>query len=110
MIGKIKILEKEALKLLKEAQSLEALLEAGKTYLGRKGPLSSVIKDLNILAPEERALLGAEINAVKTRIEQTLRTLEAKYRDIEKSRRLEKERLDVTLPGRARLAGTFHPV
>ena len=110
MIGKLKILEQEALKLLREAQSLEALLDIGKTYLGRKGPLSSVIKGLNTLLPEERAKAGAEINAVKTRIEQALQALENQYRDIEKLRCLEKERLDVTLPGHARFAGTFHPV
>ena len=110
MIGKLKTIEQEALKLLGEAQSLEALLDIGKTYLGRKGPLSSVIKELNTLLPEERAKAGAEINAVKTGIEQTLRTLESQYRDIEKLRRLEKERLDVTLPGHARFAGTLHPV
>ena len=59
MIGKLKILEEEAIKSLREAKSLEAIIEAGKTYLGRKGPLSSVIKDLNTLPLEDRAKAGA---------------------------------------------------
>ncbi len=89
----------------------EAALEAWRlSYLGRKGRLTLVLRQLGGLPVEERRRLGAEANRVKQQLETAL----AEQRDDLAGRRLaatlESGRLDVTLPGRPKRVGRLHPI
>ena len=78
-------------------------------YLGRKGTLSQVTRGLGALSPEERRIVGASANEVKTLLEASLA---AKQEEIEKfsvSAMAERDRIDVTLPGRPLTTGRLHP-
>lgn len=79
-------------------------------YLGKKGPVQELMKELKVVSPERRRELGKEINELKEAITVAL---EKKQKDIgekELERQLIDEVLDVTLPGKRRFPGRKHPV
>jgi phenylalanyl-tRNA synthetase alpha chain len=110
MKQKLDKLKAEALASLKEAANSREITEIKQKYLGRKGPVALLMKELGSLAPELRRAAGEAINAVK----QTLQTeVDARHGDFERSEEdavLASEAVDVTLPGRRLPLGSLHPV
>ncbi|MBK8308932.1 MAG: phenylalanine--tRNA ligase subunit alpha [Gammaproteobacteria bacterium] len=79
-------------------------------WLGKKGELTHLLKELGQLAPELRRERGAEINAVKDLLEQAIAARRGVLEQAELQRKLGAERIDVTLPGRRQSAGGLHPI
>ncbi len=79
-------------------------------YLGRKGLLTTLLRGLKDVNPEEKPALGKLSNDIKRslleKIENSLETIASG----EKNDSLNKERLDVTLSGRGVKYGKIHPV
>ena len=94
------------------AQAAEpAQLEAAKArYLGKAGVLTEALKGLGKLAPDERRVAGAAINAAKQAVEAALEARREAMSSAALESRLAEEALDVTLPGRGRGRGGIHPV
>ena len=88
--------------------SLEALRVK---YLGKKGTLAGLLAGLRDVAPDERRVLGARANEVKAELEQLVGAALATVERAALEAELQRERFDVTLPGR-RVAplGHRHPV
>ncbi|RNC67612.1 MAG: phenylalanine--tRNA ligase subunit alpha [Desulfuromonadales bacterium] len=99
-----------ALKDVDATTSEEALQELRIKYLGKKGALTSIMKGLGSLSVEERPLIGQLANTIKDRLEARIDDALTHAREIKKRERLERERLDVTLPGRRLPRGTRHPI
>uniref|UniRef100_A0A831UEM1 Phenylalanine--tRNA ligase alpha subunit n=1 Tax=Geobacter metallireducens TaxID=28232 RepID=A0A831UEM1_GEOME len=99
-----------ALREIDGAGSEEALQELRIKYLGKKGALTAVMKGLGALSAEERPIVGQLANTVKNQLEERLEQTLAQVRDASKRERLQRERLDVTLPGRSLPHGTKHPI
>lgn len=79
-------------------------------YLGKKGEITQLLKGLGKLPPDERKNVGAEINQIKTEIQDSL---EASMRELalkEQEAQLQAERPDHSLPGLFHKPGTLHPV
>ncbi len=79
-------------------------------YLGKKGELTGLLKQLGSVPPELRPQAGQRVNEAKDRLGAEI---EARYRALEEryqSERLAGERIDVTLPGRGMDTGGPHPV
>ncbi|OHB33111.1 MAG: phenylalanine--tRNA ligase subunit alpha [Desulfuromonadaceae bacterium GWC2_58_13] len=93
-----------------EVETEKSLLDIRIQYLGKKGEMTSIMKSMGALQPEERPIVGALANQVKEELEQLIETRLADIRQVEIVRRLTKETLDVTLPGRGRFAGSKHPI
>ena len=74
-------------------------------FLGRKSELTGHLRSLPTLAPEERAVVGKQANALKLRFEAELETQRAALQVAPPP-----PSLDVTLPGRATLLGRLHPI
>ncbi len=92
------------------AASIQALAEVRAGFLGRKGSLSSVLRGIGGLDPEERARVGQAANACKERIEALVA---ARRQELERARlegALEGRDLDVSLPGDAPPCGHLHPI
>src|SRR5476649_1923330 len=87
-----------------------ALENAKARYLGKAGELTSLLKGLGALAPDERKAAGASINSAKASLEAALDARRAGLTDAKMQSRLAEEALDVTLPGRGRKPGGIHPV
>ena len=79
-------------------------------FLGKSGPITEAMKSLASLSPEEKPKKGAEINQVKKQIEALLETRKHEISNLELNEKLEKEKIDVTLPSRPKLKGSLHPV
>ena len=79
-------------------------------FLGKSGPISEAMKSLASLSPEEKPKKGAEINQVKKQIEALLETRKQEISNLELNEKLEKEKIDVTLPSRPKVKGSLHPV
>ena len=77
-------------------------------YLGRKGPVQDLMKALKDALPEERPLLGKEINALKLAIEDEIARKFGELISDEEEAQLAREQLDVTLPGRRKFPGRKH--
>ena len=79
-------------------------------WLGKKGHLTDVMKSMGQLAPDERPKVGSRANEVRAKIQDALDALGKDLQRKEWSKRIESERIDVTLPGRE-VAGNYeHPV
>jgi len=88
----------------------EALQDIRVRYLGKKGALTAVMKGIGALSAEERPVIGQVVNSVRSRLEEKIESALAALRTARKAEILQKERLDVTLPGRCRPAGSRHPI
>ena len=78
-------------------------------YLGRKGRLTSILRNVGSAAPEERPLIGKLANEVKTQLETTFEQRQAEIEQAELEAARNKEQIDVTLPGRPQTLGKLHP-
>jgi len=79
-------------------------------FLGKSGPITEAMKSLTSLSPEEKPKKGAEINQVKKQIENLLEIRKEEISNLELNEKLEKEKIDVTLPSRPKMKGSLHPV
>ena len=110
MLEKLETIKQEALTILAEAASEEALETWRVRYLGRKSPIMEVFSGLGALSKEERPVVGQAANQVKVALEAayTERVEQLKAQALRSS--LAGDRLDVTLPGRPIPRGRLHPV
>ena len=106
----IQLLENEAIKAIKESLDIKSLEQIKVDYLGKKSSLSTLLKGLGELTPKERPLAGASINVAKKRITNEIERRQNEIVLIEINSRLEKETLDITLPGRCSDKGSLHLV
>lgn len=100
----------QALKEAESAQDSRALYEVKMKFLGRMGVVIRLMKQMRDVPPELRPAFGKRVNAVRERLETDFAVFEAQLRAKELERKLEKERIDVTMPGKKRRQGTLHPV
>lgn len=79
-------------------------------YLGKKGEITTLMKQMGTLAPEERPVFGQTVNAARSEIEQALALKKEEIDNKKKAEKLANETIDVTLPGRAAPLGALHPL
>ena len=89
----------QALQKIENAPSLENLQMVKTHYLGKSGALTSQLKELGKLPPEERKARGAEINVLKGQLEEAISTRQMVLNAQALEARLRSEAVDVTLPG-----------
>ena len=88
----------------------KALEDIRVSLLGKKGVITLALKQMGGLTVDERKELGAAINVVKAHIQEALDNQKHTLTLAEESQRLQKERLDLSLPASARTAGGIHPI
>ncbi len=99
---------KEALSEIQAAPSLLVLQEARVKFLGKKGLITQQLKSLGKLPAEERRAAGQEINKLKSAIAEAIEVRKAEIERQELNRELERESVDVTLPGYQLPVGGLH--
>src|SRR5579884_1998546 len=107
--ARLAALRAEALAQLEQAATTSDLERWRVQYLGRRSALNDVFRELGSLPAAERPAAGQAINALKGQLEADLATREAALKSAELAAALERERLDVTLPGRSAGLGGLHP-
>ena len=91
----------------REGADLEALRVK---YLGKKGELTAVLKQMGKLSAEERPVIGQLANEVRERVTAEIETQRARLEEAKLAARLEAEAVDVTIPGEERPLGHEHPM
>lgn len=79
-------------------------------YLGKKGELTAVLRGMGKLSPEQRPVMGQIANEVRVQIEEQLTKRAAELKAAAMEARLQKEKLDVTVPGEKIYMGHLHPL
>lgn len=110
MEEKLKNLLLDASQALSSATDLDQLNEIRVRYLGKKGILTGVLRGMGALSAEERPRIGQLANEVREKLEDVLTSRTSEIKNRVKRARLEKEKIDVTLPGTAFMTGRRHPL
>lgn len=103
-------IRKTAQEKLASVTELSALEDLRIQYLGKKGELTSVLKGMGGLTPEERPVIGQLANEVRSFIENALETKKAEFEAALEAQKLAAETIDVTMPGKASKLGKKHPL
>lgn len=106
-LEKIRTAVKEELSKCTEVQDLDALRIR---FLGKKGELTAILKQMGTLSAQERPLMGQLANEVRMFIETSLSEKMAGMRRQKLARQLQEEKIDVTMPGREKPLGKSHPL
>lgn len=100
----------QAVTKIKQETDLKSLDQIRVQYLGKKGELTLLLKDLANLSPEERPKIGKDINIAKQTIQQEISKQLGKLELERINQKLATETIDVTLPGRNAEQGGKHPI
>jgi phenylalanyl-tRNA synthetase alpha chain len=100
----------KAQKELAKIDQIKDLEELRVRYLGRKGIITSLLKNLKEVPAKKRPTLGKLANEVKDRIEKIFEKRSEEFRIQEPSGKKRSEFLDYTLPGRKSWSGRLHPI
>ncbi len=109
MISKLEELRAKAISELDSISDPKSLESWRISYLGRKSPLTQILRGLATLPLEERRAAGAAANELKEFLEKSLAQREEIVKEAEIAKAIEVGRLDVTLPGRPATLGRLHP-
>lgn len=79
-------------------------------FLGKKGELTAILKQMGKLSPEERPVMGQLANEARSFIEEKIEERSAEIKKIETAQKLKDETIDVTMPGKVKPLGHKHPL
>ena len=91
-------------------KGLDALEAFRVEYFGKKGHFTQLMQGLSDVAAEERPAIGAKINEAKQAVLDILNAKKEEFEQAALNAQLEKEKVDVSLPGRKVEIGGLHPV
>ena len=106
-IKQIRQVAEEAIAAAQSEQEIEALRIR---FLGKKGELTAILKQMGGVSPEERPIIGQLANEVRSYIEEQISTISTSLKALSAAKKLESEKIDVTIPGRATTLGQKHPL
>ena len=110
MKEQIESIKEKALQRISEANDMQTLNEVRVEFLGKKGELTAVLRGMGALSPEERPVIGALVNEVRDTLEGKISEAEAKLKEKELQAKLEKEKIDITIPSTKIIRGSKHPM
>ncbi len=93
-----------------EAMDFQTLDAVRVKYLGKKGEFTAVLRGMGGLSPEERPIIGSLVNEVRDELEKLILENETKFKEDELNKKLQAERIDITLPSSKIKRGSLHPV
>ena len=103
-------IKQSALLALEEASTPAALEEIRVRFLGKKGEVTAVLKQMGKLSAEERPIMGQLANTVRANIEEKLEVRKAEIDTLVLEAKLSEEAVDVTIPGEEIIMGHQHPM
>lgn len=103
-------LRKKAEEELKGTMDRQGLENLRIKYLGKKGELTAILKQMRSLSEQERPVIGQFANELRALLEKELTDRAAELHEAETALRLKMEEIDVTMPGKRRALGHRHPL
>ncbi|MEK7510124.1 MAG: phenylalanine--tRNA ligase subunit alpha [Patescibacteria group bacterium] len=106
----LNLLKEKAKKAIESAPSRKEIDVIFRTYLGRKGELTTILRSLGTRSGEERRRLGQEANELRTWFEERCEARKREIQRAETERGGKEEWIDVTAPGKRIAVGHLHPL
>ena len=103
-------LREASIKAINESDSPESIEALRVKYLGKKGELTAILRQMGKLTPEERPVMGQLANQLRSEIEDAIELRKTILSKKLLEKQLESEAVDVTLPGKAQPIGHKHPM
>ena len=110
MQEKLLAIKEAAFNEISAAENSGALEEIRVKYLGKKGELTTILRRMGSLSPEERPVVGKLVNEAKSEVEEKLEEAVKKIKEREKNAKLASEVIDISLPGKRNVIGKRHPL
>ena len=110
MLDKLERLQSEVVISISQASTEKEISEIRVKYLGKKGSITQVLKSLGTLPESERREVGQRANQLKESTEAKIEETLLQIQERERREALEREKIDVTLPGRRIPVGKRHPL
>lgn len=110
MREKIEQIKSDVEGILENAKDIATLEQIRIKYLGKKGELTAVLKGMGKLSKEERPVIGALANEVRSKLETELEEKRAQISKAMEEAKLKNEVVDVTMPGKKAELGKLHPL
>ncbi|MDO4466814.1 MAG: phenylalanine--tRNA ligase subunit alpha [Bacillota bacterium] len=107
---KLEQLRQEASEKIHSAESLNSLNDLRVLYLGKKGPVQELMKAMKDLPKEEKPAFGQKVNELKKELSQLIESRKEELAKLEMEAQIQKEKIDITLPGRVPELGNMHPL
>ena len=109
MKEKLSQIMNRAMEQIEQSGELNKLNDIKVAFLGKKGELTSVLKGMKDVAPEDRPKVGQMVNEARTQIEAKLEEKRAAFEKKVREEKMKAEVIDVTLPGKKMNIGHRHP-
>ena len=103
-------LREAALRAILETEDVDSLEALRVRYLGKKGELTGILRQMGRLSAEERPQMGQLANQLRSEIEETIEKRRRALNEAKLEMKLLQETVDVTLPGVAKPLGHKHPM
>ena len=103
-------IKSEVENLLNTAETTDVLENIRVSYLGKKGALTGILRQMGGLSAEERPVVGQLANEIRQTLEQEIAERKAQLEQKMLAKKLESETIDVTMPGTRRTLGRAHPL
>lgn len=110
MKEQIEAIRQKAGKEITEVKDAKELNDIRVKYLGKKGELTAVLRGMGALSAEERPIIGSLVNVVRDELESKIAQKEEEYKQEELKRKLETEKIDISLPATKIKRGSKHPL
>ncbi len=103
-------LREASIKAINESDNPESIEALRVKYLGKKGELTGILRQMGRLSPEERPVMGQLANQLRAEIEEAIELRKTILSKVILEKQLEAETVDVTLPGEQQPIGHKHPM
>ena len=110
MKKKIAEIEKKSIQEIENCTTQKELNELKVKYLGKKGELTTVLRGMGALSPEERPVIGSLVNQVRDKLNELFTEKEETFKKKELEKRLLTEKIDITEPSKKIELGSLHPI
>lgn len=109
MKEKLQKIMDDALEQINRSEELDKLNEIRVSFLGKKGELTSILKSMKEVAPEDRPKVGQLVNEARAAIEEKLEEKKQTFAKAIREEKMKAETIDVTLPAKKPMVGHRHP-
>lgn len=110
MREKLLDIKKIALNSLQNAEGLDEIEQLRVRFLGKKGELTAVLRDMGKLIAEERPIIGQIANEIRDELENEITSVNGRLKEELKKARMEKEKIDITMTSQKLKLGHRHPL
>lgn len=110
MKQKLENIREKALEDFDKIKSFSNIENFRVNYMGKKGKLTCLLKQMGKLSAEERPIIGQLANKIRNELESKIRVRTEEIKNLELEKKMCDEKIDVTLPGRRHKLGHRHPL